>query len=82
MARGSERRGFRCPCGGVIGVRRTWPAEDDVLVRYRSCLACGRGFKSVEILTDVTQRRSFKRTVRAIQRLLVGAWSCPRRQDV
>lgn len=70
MARGPERHGFRCPCGGVIHVRRTWPAEGDVLVRYRGCRACGRGFRSIETLVDITSRRSLKRTIRAIERLL------------
>ena len=38
--RGSGRRGFECECGGVIGVSRTLPVKDGVLVRYRGCQHC------------------------------------------
>lgn len=69
--RGPGRQGFRCECGGVIGVSRTLPVEDGVLVRYRSCRVCARGYKSVETLVDdFSPRRSVARVARAIQRLL------------
>jgi hypothetical protein len=71
MANGPGRHGFRCPCGGVIGVRRTCAVDDGCLVRYRGCEVCGRSFKSMETLVTVKSRRSVKRLAQAIQRLLV-----------
>lgn len=69
--RGPGRQGFRCECGGVIGVSRTLPVEDGVLVRYRSCRRCSRGYKSVETLVDdFSPRRSVARIIRAVRRLL------------
>jgi transcriptional regulator NrdR family protein len=71
MARGPGRFGFRCPCGGVIRVRRTQTVKDGVLVRNRSCNDCSRTFKSVETLVDVVPHRSVIKIARAIRRLLV-----------
>ena len=69
---GPGRRGFKCECGGVIGVDRTCPAEDGVLVRYRSCRSCDRGYKGIETLVDdFHPRRSVNRVARAIQRLMM-----------
>jgi hypothetical protein len=69
--RGPGRRGFRCECGGVIGVSRTLPVEDGVLVRYRGCRRCSRGYKSVETLVDnFNPRLSVDRIARAVRRLL------------
>jgi hypothetical protein len=71
MARGLKRHGFRCPCGGLVGVRRTCAVDDGCLVRYRGCEVCGRSFKSIETLVTVKSRRSVKRLARAIRGLLV-----------
>lgn len=70
--RGPGRRGFRCEeCGGAIGVGRTLPVEDGVLVRYRYCAGCGRTFKTVEApVDDFSPRRSVACIARAIRRLL------------
>jgi len=71
MARGSEKHGFRCPCGSIIGVHRTMAVEDGVLVRYRGCADCGRTFKSAEVLVTIRSCQSVKRLARAIRSLLV-----------
>jgi metal-sulfur cluster biosynthetic enzyme len=80
--RGPGRRGFRCECGGVIGVSRTCPVEDGVLVRYRSCRRCSRGHKSVEVLVDdFNPRLSVDRIARAVRRLLSEETQDRRREN-